>query len=137
VTRRDFQALSAIRLREARALLKTGNLEGAYYLAGYAVECALKACVAKKTLRHEFPDQERAKASYSHKFAALVMVAGLHEELSKQIQADREFLANWSVVLEWSEVSRYDLDMGRYAAVLVRAISDRSHGVLRWIRQHW
>jgi HEPN domain-containing protein len=49
MTRRDFQALSATRLREARALLKTGNPEGAYYLAGYAIECALKACVAKKT----------------------------------------------------------------------------------------
>lgn len=137
MTRGDFQALAAIRLREARALLKTGNLEGAYYLAGYAVECAFKACVAKKTQRHEFPDLERAKASHSHKFAALLMVAGLHEELSRQIQADREFLANWSVVLEWSEVSRYNLDMGRYAGGLVRAISDPRHGVLRWIRQHW
>ena len=101
------------------------------------MECALKACGAKKTQRHEFPDLERAKASYSHKFAALVMVAGLREELSKQIQADREFLANWSVALEWSEVSRYNLDTGPYAAGLVRAVFDRSHGVLRWIKQHW
>jgi HEPN domain-containing protein len=32
-------------------LLEAGLYAGAYYLAGYAVECALKACIAKKTAR--------------------------------------------------------------------------------------
>lgn len=45
--RGEFQQLSKVRLQEARALLKMGLSDGAYYLAGYAVEFALKACIAK------------------------------------------------------------------------------------------
>jgi HEPN domain-containing protein len=49
VDRQDLQELSRVRLKEATALLKLGLFDGAYYLAGYAVECALKACIAKAT----------------------------------------------------------------------------------------
>jgi len=38
----DFQKLSAIRLEEARVLLRNKQYAGAYYLAGYSIECALK-----------------------------------------------------------------------------------------------
>jgi len=44
-----------MRLKDAEVLLQKGRNEAAYYLAGYAVECALKACIAKQTKRHEFP----------------------------------------------------------------------------------
>jgi len=54
-TRKDFQRLAELRAKEAATLAKTGNQQGAYYLAGFAVECALKACIAKKTRRHDFP----------------------------------------------------------------------------------
>lgn len=57
--RKDLQELSKVRLKEATALLKLGLFDGAYYLAGYAVECALKACIAKGTQRGEFPDRKR------------------------------------------------------------------------------
>ena len=49
LTRSDFQQLADVRAAEAAALLAAGRWDGAYYLAGYAVECALKACVAKLT----------------------------------------------------------------------------------------
>ncbi len=39
----DFQSFSRIRVNEAKALLHLKHYSGAYYLAGYAVECALKA----------------------------------------------------------------------------------------------
>jgi len=42
-TRLEFQQLARMRLRDARVLLANGNLEGAYYLTGLAVECAIKA----------------------------------------------------------------------------------------------
>lgn len=47
MNRSDFQDLAQIRLAEAAALLQAERFDGAYYLAGYAVECALKACIAK------------------------------------------------------------------------------------------
>ena len=58
--RKDLQTLSRVRLKEATSLLNLGFYDGAYYLAGYAVECALKACIAKGTRRYEFPDKKRS-----------------------------------------------------------------------------
>jgi hypothetical protein len=48
-TRAELQALAARRIREARVLFDAGEFDGAYYLAGYAIECALKAIVIKGT----------------------------------------------------------------------------------------
>jgi HEPN domain-containing protein len=64
VKRSDFQELAALRLKEARLLLKANCPEGAYYLAGYAAECALKACIARRTERFEFPDLKIAQESW-------------------------------------------------------------------------
>ena len=47
MNRTDLQQPALTRLAEAKALLAAGFPAGAYYLAGYAVECALKACIAK------------------------------------------------------------------------------------------
>jgi len=44
----EFQQLANERLDEAKALLNLGKWGGAYYLAGYAVELALKACIIKR-----------------------------------------------------------------------------------------
>jgi hypothetical protein len=79
--RKDLRALSRVRLSEARALLKAGLPDGAYYLAGYAVECALKACIAKETQRYEFPEKKRVNASYTHNLEELVRVAELQDGL--------------------------------------------------------
>ena len=56
MNRQDFQALARVRLEEAKALRDAGRPAGAYYLAGYTVECALKACIAKRTREHDFPN---------------------------------------------------------------------------------
>jgi hypothetical protein len=88
VSRKELQILSGIRLREARALAKLGMNDGAYYLAGYCIECALKVCIAKLTRRHEFPDKKRANDSYDHSFEKLVNVAGLNQTLREEVQRD-------------------------------------------------
>jgi hypothetical protein len=58
MNRTDFQQLAELRLREAEALLAAGLPDGAYHLAGYSVECALKACIAKRTQLHDFPEKK-------------------------------------------------------------------------------
>lgn len=73
-----------MRLKGAAALLKLGLFDGAYYLAGYAVECGLKACIAKRTRRYEFPDKKRVDSSYSHKLVELIRVAGLEDARAQQ-----------------------------------------------------
>ena len=82
MNRLDFQRLSKIRLREAKALLDRRGYDGAYYLGGYAVECALKACIARKTKRYEFPDKKVMERIYSHKLTELLEVAGLRLDSS-------------------------------------------------------
>ena len=135
--RRDLQELSKVRLKEARALLDLGFYDGAYYLAGYAVECALKACIAKDTRRHQFPDKKRVDSSHSHDFAQLIRVAGLEDEHRERLSSDADFDANWEIVKRWSEQSRYRWNGGESAQALVSAVSNRRHGVISWIKLHW
>src|SRR2546428_13922839 len=77
VNRIDFQKLAEIRIEEAEALLNAKKWAGAYYLAGYAVECGFKACIAKKTKRHDYPDKDFSAKCYTHKVEQLVVQAGL------------------------------------------------------------
>ncbi|SPE36537.1 conserved hypothetical protein [Candidatus Sulfopaludibacter sp. SbA3] len=135
--RTDLQELSRIRLKGATTLLKLELFDGAYYLAGYAVECALKACIAKGTQRGEFPDKKRVESSHSHNLRDLIRVAGLDEELIERVARDPEFRKNWDVVRSWSEQSRYRKHRPESARDLVAAIGDRSHGVISWIKLHW
>jgi HEPN domain-containing protein len=91
VNRNDLKQMALVRLREARALFQGGNYDGAYYLSGYAIECALKACIAKKTKRYDFPDKRRANDSYTHSLTQLVRVAELQSDLDQEISNDVAF----------------------------------------------
>jgi HEPN domain-containing protein len=55
-----------MRAEDARILLAAGRYAAAFYMCGYAVECALKACIAKQTREYEFPDLKQVRDSYTH-----------------------------------------------------------------------
>ncbi|MDR3622408.1 MAG: HEPN domain-containing protein [Paludisphaera borealis] len=44
----ELQRMTEERTRDAEVLLAGGRWAFAYYVAGYAVECALKACLLKR-----------------------------------------------------------------------------------------
>ncbi len=135
--RSTFQALSNLRRVEASALIRAGHYAGGYYLLGYAVECAFKACICKKTVRHSFPPREADKL-YSHKLEDLRRLAGLQAQMQADINANAALGVNWAIVRDWTEQSRYDLTMGRAAAEdLYSACTARTNGVLRWIKNRW
>jgi hypothetical protein len=134
MNRNDLRRLSRIRLKEARALLKARCFDGAYYLCGYAVECALKACIAKNTKRHDFPDKKLVNDSYSHNLTALVVVAGLNALLLQEMNQDPAFAFNWTTLKDWSEERRYRLNSEQEARDLYRSVTGRQHGVMQWIR---
>ena len=48
----------------------------AHYISGYAIECALKACIARKTKQEDFPPREAARY-YVHDIPKLLEIAGL------------------------------------------------------------
>ena len=137
MTRKDLQRLAIIRLREARLLLRAGFNDGAFYLAGYSVECGLKACIAKGTQRHEFPDKKKVDSSYTHDLRQLAQVAQLKKKLLEQAKQSPEFRNNWDVVASWSEQSRYRTYPPERVQALVEAVGNRDHGVISWIKRHW
>lgn len=137
MTRRDLQQLAAVRIREARQLLHTSNFSGAYYLAGYTIELALKACIARKTRKYDFPELNVVRDSFTHDLKKLVKVAGLEADLTHQIMADAIFATNWAIVKDWDVESRYRNFTQTQAKEIIYSITARRGGVLRWIRQHW
>jgi HEPN domain-containing protein len=86
--RADFKRLAELRLREAKVLLAKRYYAGAYYLAGYAVECALKACIAQRTRRYDFPDRKRGQDSHTHNLSQLVGVAQLQLALNNELSSN-------------------------------------------------
>jgi HEPN domain-containing protein len=134
--RKDFQELAAIRLKEASVLLEARCWDGAYYLGGYAIECALKACIAKQTERFDFPDKKRVVDSHTHDLQELVRVAQLTPQLAEH-RRQPDFDANWTIVADWWEQSRYERASQEGAENLLRAVSERRNGVLRWLRRYW
>ena len=143
MNRDDFQQLADLRLKEARALLTAEFPDGAYYLAGYAVECALKACIAKRTQQHDFPDKRLVDKSHTHDVERLMDAAGLMDLLTNEIAGNQELELDWETVREWSEQSRYDVFKGDptgglvTAQLLIDAVESDKGGVLRWIKQSW
>jgi len=59
ISTRDLRAIARARLRDAQVLLTGKRFDGAFYLAGYAVELALKARVCRTLKWPDFP-KERA-----------------------------------------------------------------------------
>ena len=137
MNRTDLRRLSALRAKEARVLLDNGCYDGAYYLIGYAVECGLKACIAKRTQRYDFPDKRTVNESFTHNLEKLVQVIGLNGDLTIESRRDPAFRINWGVAKDWDEQSRYSTWTRSESENLYRAVTDRRHGVLRWVKQHW
>jgi hypothetical protein len=103
VNRRDFQKLAEVRLKDAQVLLTAHQFDGAYYIGGYAVECALKACICRSTPGHEFPPRETHGTFYIHDLEGLVKVAGIDAYWERDCQADETLAQYWAVVKDWKE----------------------------------
>jgi hypothetical protein len=69
--------------------------------------------------------------------AALVIVADLNAPLDAEYAADPAFRVNWDTATDWSEKDRYVEHSEQKATGLYQAITDRKHGVMRWIRRYW
>jgi len=136
--RNDLMRLSRLRIREARILLKAGAFAGAYYLAGYAVECALKACVAQRFRRYDIPDRRIVNDVYTHDVVRLLDLAGLRSALLQDAAAHPALQTNWDAVKDWTESARYEPDITEQKAVkLYSACTARRDGFLGWLRRRW
>jgi hypothetical protein len=136
LNRQDLQQLADIRQNEVEVLLDNHQYSGAYYLSGYIVEYALKACIAKQTKEYDFPDKKTVLNSYNHNLVKLVKVANLETDL-RQYRGNPSFEARWLTVRRWTEESRYERHDRQTALDIYESITNPNYGVLQWLQQHW
>jgi hypothetical protein len=139
VNRIELQQLAEDRLLDAQALLAAGRWSGAYYLAGYAVECGLKACVFVRILNEGviFEEKKFASSCWTHEIKELVPLAALSDVRGPDVAAYPILRKNWETAEKWSEVSRYQQKTQGDAEELYNAIADSANGVMQWIRARW
>lgn len=134
----DLRRLSRLRIREARILLRAGASQGAYYLAGYAVECALKACISRQFQRNDIPDRKLVNDVYTHDMDKLLDLAALRPTLRQDAAVHSALQTNWNVAKDWKETVRYNPDItAQEAQDLYSACTARLYGVLTWLRNRW
>ena len=134
-SRTDFEKLIVLRLKEAKLLIdEINDWVGAYYLAGYVVEFALKVRIIAQLMKSDsFPDKRVAEHFYKpgHDLAVLRRDADLADDMDK----DPAVSLHWDTVKDWSEQSRYKTDIPeKEARDLYDAIAN---GVLPWIKARW
>lgn len=135
--RHDLQLVAQAKIDDAEALLQLGRASNAYYLAGYAIEIGLKACIAKQIAADTIPELSFIRSIYDHDLQKLAKVAGLSALLKEAQDKNPTFAANWAIVCEWRPDMRYsDIDVAT-TQVMLGAVTDHANGVLPWIKAHW
>ncbi len=138
MNRADFQKISEMRIQEAKFLLDNAFFAGSFYLMGYAVECALKACISKQTKEYDFPNLSMVKEVYTHDLVKLLKLSDLKTEFDSTAKEFPALGINWSILKEWSENARYETIIEeKKARELYEAITETEYGVLIWLKKYW
>src|SRR4051794_21495707 len=105
------------RLDDAHALFAVARWRGAMYLAGYSVECLLKAKLMRMyDCRHldELDEELRRRGVlsddatvFTHRLEPLLALTGARDRL----RASRELLGEFSIVNQWMPAWRYSSDL--------------------------
>jgi HEPN domain-containing protein len=131
--RATFQQLAEFRLAEATLLLENGFPSGAYYLAGYAIECVLKAMIAVKFRANEIPDRRLVERVHVHDLNKLLSLTGLEDALEAEMNVNPDLRRRWTVIQKWSERARYDIWTQESASAMLEAVGG-DEGLLRWLQ---
>jgi hypothetical protein len=135
--RTDLQALAQSKIDDAILLLQHKRFSNAYYLAGYAVEIGLKACIAKQYPPRLFPIKRYLQKYSATNFQRWSDWAG-SQRLSKSSRiGTTTFAANWAIVGEWSPDARYETQDPAATQIMLAAVTTEQSGVLPWIKQYW
>jgi len=110
--------------------------DGSVYLAGYAVELALKARICRLLKISEYPQD--LTSFKIHSLEQLKTLAGLAAEFS--ITKNKDLFDNWSKAIAWNPEQRYE-KAGKYtsatAKVILDSIRQKPNGVLTWLSKRW
>src|SRR5215212_8421687 len=101
----ELRKVARARLRDAKALCSAKRFDGATYLAGYAVEIALKARICVSLRWSGFPDTakefEGLTTFKTHKLPLLLRLSGRERSINPSMEVA------WSVVASWDPETRY------------------------------
>jgi HEPN domain-containing protein len=101
-----LEALAVARYEDACALHEASRHDGAVYLAGYAVELALKARICRTLRWAGFPETNREFAGKrslrTHDLETLLDFSGVRDAVLDDAGSA------WDQVVEWSPERRYD-----------------------------
>lgn len=135
------QAKSAVhRLADAEALFENERYRGAIYLAGYAVECILKAKLMAKYECRTLAELERELVrrnlvpknwtAFTHQLIALTALTGAMARLRKNVSLWQQF----GQVSTWLPAWRYNTvaPTREYAATFLDAV----RGVKQWVENN-
>jgi hypothetical protein len=109
-------------------------------MAGYAIECALKACIVRRFEGEPgliFAERDVTNQSWTHDFDKLIKAASVQTELEAEKSLNPQFAANWLLVGKWSEASRYTTRQQAEVDEFFRAVFDDPDGVLTWVMDRW
>jgi HEPN domain-containing protein len=134
---------------EARALLSAYHADAAFYLAGYSIECALKACVCRTLDQDDFykPDRSNKSVRYvqervlrefkTHNYNDLLVLTGLSAKFELACQTDLALDIAWEIVrnLQWTEQARYQYNSKSIEDCYVFVESVET--ILIWISKYW
>lgn len=149
-TRIEFHRLAVLRLEEASVLLARNYPDGAFYLAGYAVECALKAAICRTLDIDDFFDTYSSKTHSAkvkddivqkfktHDFGTLLVLSGLYFKLESDLLGDDRLKYSWSTIRAqaWSEQHRYERTGQKTVAAVTNFINSVRY-LLQWIKHYW
>lgn len=101
----DLRANAKAKLEDARLLLDHGRYDGCAYIAGYAVELALKARVCSTLKWPGYPDSkkefEKLASFKTHDFDTLSLLSNAGDVISPQHGPE------WLLVKSWKPEDRY------------------------------
>ncbi len=118
-----FKEIAKMRLEDAEVLLKGDRFHGAVYLAGYAVECALKWAITVKLGSTYLPE----------KFETHNLDKFVHEaDLLPAMQNNRAIRKLYTVIVdEWEPSRRYSAS--NISPRQARTLYNQARQVYEWI----
>lgn len=147
----EIISLAGQRLEEAKILYANNMVDGAFYLAGYAVELTLKAkCCNLFGIPNLYDDEDKSLNSISgigdlrkllktHNLSLLLVCSGLKNKFDVEKANNKDIAITNSLLFNcWDENARYkpcghkdSKDVGKLLTLL-----DGDNGLLKWIRDN-
>ena len=97
IRRSELRRLAEMRLGDAHSLLNARRYPASYYIVGYAVECGLKACIARRFHANATPERQLVNSAHTHSLENLIGVAELtaEKDLYEAVADTRHGVFQW------------------------------------------